>query len=667
MTLPDSSMADDATPRPRSPISSRRSGTSRRSSSRSTSPQEGSRDWLEYNTRRILSAPLTEGVDRHKVNQAMHLWASRRSTQSALTVEKILKCVETAEAEAVKNGYSKPLRVNSMMYNMAINAWAKSGDRTAPQRAEDLLQSMYERSISGRQPDVTPNTISFNSVIYAWASVRDRAGAQRAEAILERMEQLHAKENENQGNGGDVRPNRRSYSAVINAWAQAKDGTRNNAGDDQVSPAERAEQILRHMISLHKDAGRSDLSPDVFCFTNTMNAWARSTAPYKALRVEKLLHMMENTCRAGDISAKPNNYTYTAAISACAFTSPGQHSSDALRVASDLLDRIIRKDVFDCQPDSVMYAMLLKCFYQLAPNNTDIATKYNIREVLKKCCADGHFGEDIIRVIRNAFPGDENGCWKQVDIDPPRIPRALSIEDVPYEWCCNTKTKNGRKRRSDRHERRNDQDQPHPPGNWDKALGCGRPSAPSPVFTPPNIDRRHSGNPSKFDPPAHYVTPPQTKNLPASLVSDQLPTQIHIKNISPRTTVSTIVHMFEKVVGRNGCVVRARMELDSNVEVTSICAVIDFERPSDVEKVMHVNSLEDFVINGHYGIVKPVGTQRTTSRESREYRQGDASVSSRKEGGSRLYERGSGDDRGVRRVVQDEFSPMHGGKPRARR
>jgi len=287
--------------------------------------------------------------------------------------------------------------------------------------------------------------------------------------------------------------------------------------------------------------------------------------------------------------------------------------------------------------------------------------------VLKKCCADGHFGEDIIRVIRNAFPGDENGCWKQVDIDPPRILRALSIEDVPYEWCCNTKAKNGRKRRSDRHERRIDQDQSHPPGNWDKAPGRGRPSAPSPVFTPPNIDRRHSGNPSKFDPPAHHVTPPPTKNLPASLVSDQLPTQIHIKNISPKTTVSTIVHMFEKVVGRNGCVVRARMELDSNVEVTSICAVIDFERPSDVEKVMHVNSLEDFVINGHYGIVKPVGTQRTTSRESREYRQGDASVSSRREGGSRLYERGSGDDRGVRRVVQDEFSPMHGGKLRARR
>jgi hypothetical protein len=67
---------------------------------------------------------------------------------------------------------------------------------------------MLELYISGNH-DVRPNTISFSSVVDAWARSNDHTAPQRAEAILNRMEELYKSGNH------DVKPSTISFASVI--------------------------------------------------------------------------------------------------------------------------------------------------------------------------------------------------------------------------------------------------------------------------------------------------------------------------------------------------------------------------------------------------------------------------------------------------------------------
>lgn len=73
-----------------------------------------------------------------------------------------------------------------------VDAWAKSGEGViAAQRAEAILQSMYDLYQKTGKDSLRPTTGIFNAVINAWARSKEKAAPARAEQILQWMDNLH--------------------------------------------------------------------------------------------------------------------------------------------------------------------------------------------------------------------------------------------------------------------------------------------------------------------------------------------------------------------------------------------------------------------------------------------------------------------------------------------
>ena len=71
------------------------------------------------------------------------------------------------------------------IYNTVLNAWANSFERSAPRRAEFLLQRMKNLASTGKNPEVEPDTVSISTVMSCHARSKRREGAERAEELLE--------------------------------------------------------------------------------------------------------------------------------------------------------------------------------------------------------------------------------------------------------------------------------------------------------------------------------------------------------------------------------------------------------------------------------------------------------------------------------------------------
>lgn len=79
---------------------------------------------------------------------------------------------------------------------LAVDAWAKSGEGgNAAQRAEAILHQMHQIYQKTGQENLRPTTGIFNAVINAWARSREKIAPARAEQILQWMEKLHQNSN----------------------------------------------------------------------------------------------------------------------------------------------------------------------------------------------------------------------------------------------------------------------------------------------------------------------------------------------------------------------------------------------------------------------------------------------------------------------------------------
>jgi hypothetical protein len=89
----------------------------------------------------------------------------------------------------------------------AVDAWAKSGEGgAAATRAEAILQHMNQLYQSGGHDSLRPTTGIFNAVINAWARSREKIAPVRAEQILEWMDKLH------KTNKMDIQPDKYTFN-----------------------------------------------------------------------------------------------------------------------------------------------------------------------------------------------------------------------------------------------------------------------------------------------------------------------------------------------------------------------------------------------------------------------------------------------------------------------
>ena len=213
-----------------------------------------------------------------------------------------------AQAE-VKAGNTHPgVQSTTKMYTMAVDAWAKSGEgEKAAQRAEAILQHMYNVYQSGIFDSLKPTTGIFNAVINSWARSNSKIAPLRAEQILVWMEELHSSGNL------DVKPDKYTYNTVIHAWA--KSGGKEAAA--------RAQKILDNMQTMYRE-GNSFAKPDAITYNVVINSWAKSGDKCAALEAERLLSKMYTQYESGNLDVKPNVITYGAVVSALSFVFLGE-------------------------------------------------------------------------------------------------------------------------------------------------------------------------------------------------------------------------------------------------------------------------------------------------------------------------------------------------------
>ncbi len=232
-----------------------------------------------------------------------------------------------------------------------VSRATKAGFECA-KRAEDALmhmQKMHENQLPSvhYNSEIQPDTRVFNLVLNAWSKIRGgtKASAIRALRILDLMQELYHYQSMHVHDWqgillSKVQPNLQSYKHVLHAWA--------NASHTLEGP-DRAEEILRHMLSLSK-AGNvgAEIIPDAECFHIVMRSHAelirkkRKSDDYSVERPQKvtsLLDWMELLAlRRITSKIQPTTESYRIALSAWAWS----HHVLAPKEAESVLYRMIR-------------------------------------------------------------------------------------------------------------------------------------------------------------------------------------------------------------------------------------------------------------------------------------------------------------------------------------
>jgi len=127
-------------------------------------PKMKKREWLVRMNRRLNEIPVGKiNPDTLPITAIMNAWAKTKSAEGADMVEMWLKRVKQD-----KEAGNDQVEITTKMYTMAVDAWAKSGEKGAAKRAESILHDLNQSyQESGHDESLKPTTGIFNAVINA--------------------------------------------------------------------------------------------------------------------------------------------------------------------------------------------------------------------------------------------------------------------------------------------------------------------------------------------------------------------------------------------------------------------------------------------------------------------------------------------------------------------
>jgi pentatricopeptide repeat protein len=377
---------------------------------------------------RRIHALYTEGYyevspDIVSYNSVLKAWKEDEQPEAALELLETMIRNEREEEDELSFDASgdenKIIRVDVISFNTVIAAFANQGNYG---KALDLLRKMQKsnnnratsRDPTGIKNDYEeeefddyyypdPDTITYNIVLYSLAQSDDLGTAAQAENLLREM--MMRKEH----TGMSV-VDTRSFNTVLYAWSregEKKDSSKTRpttgvAGNDTVKTAaartrpnrpvsvqmaaKRAEDLLTIMEELF-EAGNSNVRPDVYSYTTTIQCWAKcssinskesnrprsdtdssSSSSFKAQEI--LNRMIER-------GLQPNKLTYTSLMNALARARQPERAEGVLRqmtISSNY------------QPDTVAYSSIIDAWAKISSKDKpEAASKaMQILETMKK-------------------------------------------------------------------------------------------------------------------------------------------------------------------------------------------------------------------------------------------------------------------------------------------
>jgi len=242
--------------------------------------------------------------DRSLAHQIMAAWRRSNSAHGAQQVEQVLERV----VEEYEAGNKRVADINSSLYQIALQAWAHSGDGECGRRAEAILSRMEERYRkftefeSRRDAEIShararPDARCFHLTLHALAKSQEEGVTERAEHLVQRMEEMAKLDPE-----APTHPETTTYNCLINVYASQK-GT--------YGIGQKAEDLLLSMAERNKD-GDFSINPDTLSFNTVLKAWQNSgeCAFESACRAEQLLRLMAKLGSDGHTNIRPDAISF---------------------------------------------------------------------------------------------------------------------------------------------------------------------------------------------------------------------------------------------------------------------------------------------------------------------------------------------------------------------
>jgi pentatricopeptide repeat protein len=180
---------------------------------------------------------------------------------------------------------------SNRVFNMVINAYAKSRDPAATTKAMDLLTRM--KSIRACHPD----QITYTSVLECLSKSSDPKAPEKAEALLEEAFGLY-----NETGYTTHMPNLRTFTMAISTYA-------NNNGNPQ-----KARNLLTRLVDFYQETKDPQLRPNEYPYNYVLNCAANSLEP--TVEAFRIASETFQEMRKSDL-VKPDSFTYGFWLKCC--------------------------------------------------------------------------------------------------------------------------------------------------------------------------------------------------------------------------------------------------------------------------------------------------------------------------------------------------------------
>ncbi|KAL3916917.1 MAG: hypothetical protein SGILL_004958 [Bacillariaceae sp.] len=313
-------------------------------------------DWLEdatsevFNPEKVPLGTLTDG-DVESIVGLMVAWSRKNSMEAALTVERLLKRV----VDDMHAG-NTAVEVTTRMYAIVIDAWARSGHRSAAQRAQEIHDAMIQAYRETDDENMKPMLRSFNAVLKAWGRSKDPCAVEKSEELFQEILAECEKDD-------SIRPDAATICHMLEMYA--RDGSKSAiaSAEDLFSSMDdlgvtRTSSVYSSMQNVYMSAGRnapektmkvlqdmielssadgSAVRPNCINFNTVLCAYSRDRRQEAGTRAIELLEKMELPLNQGGYDVCPDKMSYAVTILACSRNSDPTHGA---RLAENLLERM---------------------------------------------------------------------------------------------------------------------------------------------------------------------------------------------------------------------------------------------------------------------------------------------------------------------------------------
>jgi pentatricopeptide repeat protein len=292
------------------------------------------------------------------------LYAHLRSADKELGLQKALALVQYMDDHC---GEQPAIRPNSFTYHTLLKCWIQSGRKDLAEQAEQILIKMEQMWNQGEDDSLTPNNRIFNMVINAYAKSKDRYAARKACTILQRMKSSQLP---------SCQPDVVSYTSVMECLSKSSDPT---------APA-RVEELLSDMLARYNTSGNEKDRPNARTFTMAILTLAKSNGSavraralltqlvelYKSSK-NKHVGRDKSSMADSDDYNRPSEYAYNYVLNCAANTLRQADKLGAFQIATQTYQEMRHSNLV--KPDSFTYAFWLKCCNNLLPAGSELRTK----------------------------------------------------------------------------------------------------------------------------------------------------------------------------------------------------------------------------------------------------------------------------------------------------